>query len=145
AAVALGAKVIEKHFSLRRDLYGADHKVSMTPSEMAELVAGIREFEKNPAVAEAYLAKDIVKKGMGTAEKVLQEDEAVFRPFFRKSLMAGRALPIGTVLRADDIYAMRPQQFAGGLPSEHYEAVLGKKLSRPLKKFDPITADVFVV
>lgn len=142
AAVALGAKVIEKHFSLARDRYGADHKVSMTPNEMAELVAGIREFEKNPAVAEAYLAKDIVKKGMGTAGKVLQEDEAVFRPFFRKALMAGRDLPSSTILAPDDLYAMRPQAFAGGLPSEQYEMVLGKKLSRPLAKFDPISADI---
>lgn len=142
AAVVIGAQVIEKHFSLRRDLYGADHKVSMTSDELAQLVGGIREFEKNPAIARAYLSKEIVQKGMGTAEKVLQEDEAVFRPFFRKALMAGRDMPAGTVLDMNDIYAMRPQQFAGGLPSERYEMVLGKKLSRPLKKFDPITADI---
>ncbi|MDZ4260656.1 MAG: N-acetylneuraminate synthase family protein, partial [Candidatus Sungbacteria bacterium] len=110
AAVALGARVVEKHFSLSRDLWGADHKVSMTPEEMKQLVDGIHAMEENPALKAEYLEKDIVKKGMGSGEKVLQEDEAVFRPYFRKSLMAGRDIPEGTELSANDIYAMRPQQ-----------------------------------
>lgn len=143
AAAALGAQVIEKHFSLSRDLWGADHKVSMTPEEMKQLVDGIRAMETNPMLKTAYLQKDIVKRGMGTGEKILQEDEAVFRPYFRKSLMAGRDISVGTVLAADDIYAMRPQQFAGGLPSERYESVLGKTTQRALKKFDPIIQDIF--
>ncbi len=143
AAVALGARVVEKHFSLSRDLWGADHKVSMTPEEMKELTDGIRAMEANPSLKAEYLEKDIVKKGMGSGEKILQEDEAVFRPYFRKSLMAGRDIFVGTELSADDIYAMRPQQFAGGLPSEKYESVLGKKAAKPLKKFDPITLEIF--
>ena len=143
AAVALGAEVVEKHFSLSRDLWGADHKVSMTPAEMKELTSGIRDMEQNPSHKQAYLEKDIVKKGMGSAEKVLQEDEAVFCPYFRKSLMAARDIAEGTILTADDLYAMRPQQFAGGLPSEQYESMLGKKVTRALRKFDPITPDIF--
>ncbi len=62
AAVALGARVVEKHFSLSRDLWGADHKVSMTPEEMKELTSGIRAMEENPALKTQYLEKDIVKK-----------------------------------------------------------------------------------
>jgi len=142
AAVALGAQVIEKHFSLSRDLWGADHKVSMTPAEMKELVAGICAMRENPALKAAYLEKDIVKKGMGGG-KVLQEDEAVFRPYFRKSLVAALDIPAGAQLAADDIYAMRPQQFAGGLPSENYELVLGKKAAKSMKRFDPITMEIF--
>ena len=80
AGVALGAQVIEKHFSFGRDLWGADHKVSMTPDELKALVTGIRELEANPAKKEEYLGKEIVKSGMGSGAKVLQEDEAVFRP-----------------------------------------------------------------
>ncbi len=145
AAAALGAQVIEKHFSFSRDLWGADHKVSMTPDEMKQLVDGVRAIEKNPARKAEYLKKDIVKRGMGTGEKVLQEDEAVFRPYFRKSLMAGRDISAGTVLVPEDMYAMRPQKFAGGLPSEQYESVLGKKTAQPLRKFDPITLETFVL
>ena len=142
AAAALGARVIEKHFSLSRDLWGADHKVSMTPEEMKQLTDGISDMEQNPARRQEYLEKEIVKKGMSTGGKVLQDDEAVFRPYFRKSLMAADDLPEGIELGPDDIYAMRPQQFAGGLPSEQYESVLGKITHRSLKKFDPITEDV---
>ena len=143
AAVALGAKVIEKHFSFSRDLWGADHKVSMTPEELKALVSGIRELERDPSKKAAYLAKEIVKAGMGSGTKVLQEDEAVFRPYFRKSLMAGRDIPAGTVITGEMLYAMRPQQYAGGLPSEEYERVLGRKVAANLKKYDPITPNVF--
>ncbi len=139
AAVALGACVIEKHFSFDRALWGADHKVSMTPAELRAMVDQIRAMEADPSLKEAYLQKDIVQQGMGTPEKVLQDDEAVFRPFFRKSLMAGRDIPAGTVLTKDMVYAMRPQQYAGGLPSEQYEAVLGKTVKETLKQYDPIT------
>lgn len=144
AAAALGARVIEKHFSLSRDLWGADHKVSMTPDEMKQLVNGIRAMEQNPVLVSDYLKKDIVQRGMGSGEKILQEDEAVFRPYFRKSLMAGRDILAGAVLIADDMYAMRPQQFAGGLPSEKYEEVVGRKTARPLRKFDPITMELLI-
>lgn len=144
AAVTLGVKVIEKHFSFSRGLWGADHKVSMTPDELKALVSGIRELEANPTKKEEYLKKDIVKAGMGSAGKVLQEDEAVFRPYFRKSLMAGRDIPAGTTLTAEMLYAMRPQAYAQGLPSEQYEAVLGKQTKRDLKKYDPITWEVLV-
>jgi len=139
AAVALGAQVIEKHFSFSRNLWGADHKVSMTPEELKALVSGIREFEANPSKKEEYLNKEIVKSGMGNGAKILQEDEAGFRPYFRKSLMAACDIPAGTVLAADMLYAMRPQQYAGGLPSEKYEEVIGKKTVQALKKYDPIT------
>ena len=141
AAVALGAQVIEKHFSFSRDLWGADHKVSMTPEELSVLVTGIREIEQHPNLREAYLGKDIVKAGMGRAGKVLQEDEAVFRPYFRKSLMAGRDIPPGTPITADMLYAMRPQAYAGGLPSEEYEAVIGRRTVRSLRRFEPVTRE----
>ncbi len=138
-AVAMGATVIEKHFSLSRDLWGSDHKVSLTPEELADLVAGVRELENNPRKRQELLNSDFAKRGMGQKEKVLQEGEAAFRPLFRKSLMAGQDISAGTVLAEEMIYAMRPQQYAGGLPSENYESVLGKKTKQDLKKYDPIT------
>lgn len=144
AAVALGAKVIEKHFSFSRDLWGADHKVSMTPDEMRAMVEGICELEKNPARKEEYLQKDVVKAGMGNGVKTLQEEEAVFRPYFRKSLMAGQDIPAGTVITAEMVYAMRPQAYAQGLPSEEYESIIGRKTKKDLKKYDPITREMLL-
>jgi len=144
AAVALGATVVEKHFSFDRGLWGADHKVSMTPDEMTALVAGIRAIEADPNLREQYLSNDIVRRGMGEKGKVLQEDEAVFRPYFRKSLMAGADIPAGTVITAGMLYAMRPQAHAGGMPSEEYENVVGKTAARILRKYDPVTPDAMI-
>ncbi|MDE1924838.1 MAG: N-acetylneuraminate synthase family protein [Patescibacteria group bacterium] len=141
AAVALGATVLEKHFSLARELYGADHQVSQTPAEFAELVRNVRVIQTDAMMRERVLASETVQKGMGEKIKVLQEDEAVFRPLFRKSLMAGQDIPAGTALQPEMIYAMRPQQFAGGLPSEQYPNILGAKTTISLKKYDPITRE----
>lgn len=141
-AVAMGATIIEKHFTLSRDLWGADHKVSMTPSELKELTEGIQDLLDNPEKKEALLQGEYAQKAAAVSDKTLQEGEAVFRPLFRKSLMAGQDIPAGTVITKDMLYAMRPQQYAGGLPSEQYEEVLGKSVSQDMKKFDPITSDI---
>ncbi|MBI4992220.1 MAG: N-acetylneuraminate synthase family protein [Candidatus Harrisonbacteria bacterium] len=138
-AVALGATIIEKHFTLRRDLWGSDHKVSSTPEEFKELVAAIRKIENSSEEKDRWINYPNLSAVLGKKEKILQKDEAEFRPIFRKSLMAGMDLTAGTVLEPKMLYAMRPQKYAGGLPSEDYEEVLGKRIKIPLKKFDPIT------
>lgn len=125
ASVNKGACVIEKHFSLTRDLWGSDHKVSMTSDELAKMVRAIRAGEQ-------------VDETFGAGVKELDDAEAVFRPFFRKSLASGADLPAGTILTPDLVYAMRPQSNAG-LPSEEYEKVIGKRLTKKLAKYDLIT------
>ena len=130
AATNMGAVLVEKHFSLNRDLWGADHKVSMTPEELKQMTDAIRKGSK------------VDLSDYGKEEKILQDGEAVFRPLFRKSLMAGQDIPAGTKLTKDMIFAMRPQKYAGGLPSEEYENILGKKVKKDLNKFEPITWEV---
>ena len=132
AATEKGAVVIEKHFSLSRDLWGADHKVSMTPHEFKSMVDDIRGGKK------VKLDND------GDENKILQDDEAVFRPFFRKSLMFSRDVQEGETIVSDMIYAMRPQKHAGGLSSEEYENVIGKHITKNVNKYDPITKDVLL-
>lgn len=141
-AAAMGATFIEKHFSLSRDLWGADHKVSLTPEEAKEMVKRIREIENDENLKRKILLSDFAKKCMGIKGKILQDGEAVFRPLFRKSLMAGCDIKAGEVLTPEKIYAMRPQAYAGGLPSEKYEEVLGKMVNKNLKKFEAITVEV---
>lgn len=141
-ATAMGAKILEKHFSMSRNLWGSDHKVSMTPNELRELVAGVKEILASSAKREEILNSDFAKRSLVGEGKVLQEGEAAFRPLFRKSLMAGQDIPAGTAITAEMVYAMRPQQYAGGLPSEKHPEVLGKKVNKDLKKFDPITIEV---
>ncbi len=138
-AVAFGATIIEKHFTLGRDLWGSDHKVSSTPPEFKELVDGIRKLERDPIEKKKWLNHPDISVILGRKEKVLKKDEQDFRPIFRKSLMAGDDIPAGTILSPEMLYAMRPQLYAGGLPSENYKAILGSKVIRNLKKYDPIT------
>ncbi|MFA5133622.1 MAG: N-acetylneuraminate synthase family protein [Patescibacteria group bacterium] len=140
-AVALGAEIIEKHFSLDRGLWGSDHKASLTPSEFKELCQSVRLLESRVELKQkiAYSYKLNIFEN---EEKVLQDDEAVFRPYFRKSLMAARDLKAGEIIAPDMVYAMRPQCFAGGLPSEEYENIIGRKIAVDLKKYDPITKNV---
>lgn len=134
-ACDLGACVIEKHFTLDRGLWGSDHKASLLPNEFKEMVRAIRKREGEI-------------KQMGPREQIwpeknfMNEDEAVFRPVFRKSLMAGKDIKTGDEITSDKLYAMRPQKYAGGLPSENYEKVLSKKAKKDLKKYDPITWEV---
>ncbi|MEK7541927.1 MAG: N-acetylneuraminate synthase family protein [Patescibacteria group bacterium] len=141
AAVALGARVVEQHFTADRGLWGPDHKVSMTPDEFRQMAAAIRQAEGSPEKQQEILSDPAMQKYMGREEKFLQEGEIPFRGLFRKSLVAARDLPAGAALAPEDIYAMRPQEIIGGLPSERYEAALGKKIIRPLKKYDPIPPD----
>jgi len=139
AAAALGARVIEKHFSFDRTLWGSDHKVSLVPEELRTLVQGVQRVREDETYREEVLESDLVKCGMGAKQKTLQEDEAVFRPLFRKTLCAASDLPAGTVLQAEHLYAMRPQAYLNGLPSERYSDVLGKTVKQALQKFSPIS------
>lgn len=141
-AVAHGAPFIEKHVTLRRDAWGADHQVSSTPEEFKRLVDGIRNMEKYPSARTAWRAHPLALIAWGKKEKRVQEDEKVFRPLFRKSLMAGTDIPKGAVITKEMLYAMRPQRYAKGLPSERYLEVVGTRAARNLKKFDPITEEL---
>lgn len=130
-AAALGATILEKHFSFSRNLWGSDHGVSLNPAEFRLLC----EKAHNVAVSSEKTVEQI---------KVLQDDEAIFRPVFRKSLMASCDIPAGSIITSKMLYAMRPQKLLGGLPSEQYESVLGRRASRALKRYDPIKADSFI-
>ena len=123
---------MEKHFSLSRDLWGSDHKVSLVPEEFQSLV----ERVKNSSRLYKF-------SGSNGEMRILQDDEAVFRPVFRKSLVAGCDIPADTVITSQMLYAMRPQKLLSGFPSEQYESVLGRRTSLELKRYDPIWENSF--
>ena len=119
AGVALGATVIEKHFTLRRADGGVDAAFSLEPEEMAALV---RETE------EAWQALGQVNYGATAAEK----DSRVFR----RSLYVARDLKAGEVLSRENLRAIRPGL---GLPPKYFEAVLGRRVNRDVKKGTPLS------
>lgn len=132
-AMKLGAKVIEKHFSFSRDLWGSDHKASLTPEEFKEMVSHAKEGTFNLLEAGEFY---------GDRERELEGAQNKFRPYFNKALMAGVDIPEGTVLTEAHVYAMRPVMFAGGLPANKLGEVVGRRVKKPLRKFDPITLDI---
>ena len=142
AATWLGARVVEQHLTLDRADWGPDHKVSMTPEEFTVMATRIRMAEKEPRMEGLVLDDPAMQKYLGREEKFLQDGEAPFRGLFRKSLVASRDLAADDVIMPDTLYAMRPQALIGGIPSERYEAVLGKRVGIPLKKYDPIPRDL---
>ncbi|RPI79171.1 MAG: N-acetylneuraminate synthase [Desulfobacteraceae bacterium] len=117
AAVMLGAKMIEKHFTLSRVLPGVDHAASLEPAEFAELVRTVRQAEA----------------ALGSLEKEVQPDEKGNSGSMRRSLMAARPLKAGAVLTREDITAKRP---GTGVPPTEIEKFIGWRLKKDLENED---------
>jgi len=111
AAVALGACVIEKHFTLDKNLPGPDHFMSLTPEELKELVKGIREIEE----------------GLGLGIKMPLESEQEAIRTARRSIIANKDIPKGTIITNEMITLKRP---GTGLSHEFICKVVGKKAKR---------------
>ena len=111
AAVALGATVIEKHFTLDRNMEGPDHKASLEPFEFAEMVKSIRNIEKS----------------LGRGEKTPSPSERKNMAVARKSIVANRKIRKGDVLTEDNITVKRP---GTGINPMKWNNVLGTKAIR---------------
>ncbi|MBO6693333.1 MAG: N-acetylneuraminate synthase family protein, partial [Parvibaculum sp.] len=122
AATALGATVIEKHFTLARADGGVDSAFSMEPAELAALVT---ETER------AWQALGSVRYGPTEAEA-----RAVTR---RRSLYIGKDMKAGDVLTPENLRRIRPGL---GLPPKFYEELLGRKVNRDLAKGTPVSWDI---
>jgi len=118
AAVALGACMVEKHFTLSRKVKGPDSEFSMEPAEFAEMVKAIR-------VAEAALGT--VKYGAGEAEEKSK--------VFRRSLYVVKDVKSGEALTAENVRAIRP---GFGMHTRHLPEVLGHRATKDLAKGTPL-------
>ena len=111
-AVALGAKVIEKHFTIDKDMEGNDHKVSLLPTEFRKMVDQIR------------LTEEI----MGSCEKrVISQGESMNREILAKSLVTNQSIASGTVITREMINIKSPGQ---GLQPYQLDNLVGKKARR---------------
>lgn len=131
-AVSLGARIIEKHFTLDRTYWGSDHKVSLTPTEFRAMVNYVNGKQVSDP---AYY---------GLREKELDGAKNEFRPYFHKSLVAGRDIEKGEIISMDDVYAMRPHSILRGIPSHGIHRVVGKSAPRSFRKYDVILEDYFL-
>lgn len=119
AAVALGATVIEKHFTLDRCMEGPDHKASLEPSELKQMVSAIRNVEE----------------ALGREEKVVSLSESGNRIVARKSIVAARDIRKGEPLTEENLTVKRP---GTGISPMQWESVIGTEACRSFKKDDLI-------
>ncbi len=106
AAVAMGASIIEKHFTLDRSMEGPDHKASLEPEELAAMVQAIRKIEL----------------AIGDGRKLVTASERTNRSVARKSIIASRDIRMGEVLTVDNITTKRP---GNGISPMRWKEVLG--------------------
>ncbi len=119
AAVALGATVIEKHFTLDRSRSGPDHAASLEPEELAEMVRAIRDVER----------------ALGRREKRPTESEKANLPVVRRSLVASRAIARGEAFTRENMGVKRP---AGGISPLCYWELLGSTAARDYAADEPL-------
>ncbi len=119
AAAALGATIIEKHFTLDRTMEGPDHKASLEPDELAAMISCIRHIEQ----------------ALGTGEKTPSRSERKNIAVARKSIVAKRAIKVGEVLTAENITVKRP---GDGISPMRWFDVLGGKAIRDYEKDEQI-------
>jgi sialic acid synthase SpsE len=122
AAVALGANLIEKHFTLSRGMPGPDSSFSMEPAEFVAMVKGIRTVEK----------------ALGRISYELSEKEAESRPF-RRSLFVVKDMRAGDRFTEENVRSIRP---GNGLHTRHLGEVLGKRAARNVDRGTPLSWDL---
>lgn len=120
-AVAAGACMVEKHFTLDRAMEGPDHRASLEPSELTTLVSDIRAAETM----------------LGHGRKEPDESERDVREVARRSVVALVDIAEGSVIDHDMVGIRRP---ATGMPPAHLMQVIGARALRPIKAGDPIQA-----
>lgn len=115
AAAAMGAAIVEKHFTLDKNMEGPDHKASLEPDELAAMVAGIRRIEK----------------ALGSDEKTVSPSERKNIPIARKSIIARRVICKGEELTEENLAVKRP---GSGISPMRWFEVLGTKAVRDFQE-----------
>ena len=119
AAVAMGAEIIEKHFTLDKNMEGPDHKASLDPEELKQMVASIRNIEQ--AMGDGIKRPNISEKK--NAEVVL------------KRIIAKQPIMKGEILGEDNLALLRNSE---GIPAKYWDLIAGKPAKRDYKEDEPI-------
>lgn len=113
-AVALGARVIEKHFTLDKNLPGPDHRFALEPDELKTMIARIRELEM----------------ALGSGLKEVQQAELELRSFARRSIFAVREIRPGDAFTKENVAVLRCGKLRAGLEPKFLPHVLGRRARR---------------
>jgi N-acetylneuraminate synthase/sialic acid synthase len=123
AAYMLGARIVEKHFTLNRTMKGTDHAFSLEPLGLSKMV---RDLERT-------------YRAMGDGVKKIYESERAPIIKMGKSLVVARDLPTGHVLASDDIVMKSP---GGGIPPYQLDSIIGRVTLKPLYEDDFLSFEV---
>ena len=124
AAVAMGACIVEKHFTLDKNLPGPDHKASLEPHELKMMVRSIRNIEK----------------ALGNGIKSPNKSELSIMKNVRKSLVAKKDIRKGTKISVEDVAIKRP---GTGISPEFLDIIDGKILTKDIREDEPLTWEHF--
>jgi N-acetylneuraminate synthase len=125
AAVALGANVIEKHFTLSNRLPGPDHGYAVEPDELAAMVVAVRKLEQV----------------LGNGEKVRQSVERDLHAFARRYIYATKAIRKSEIFTNNNLGVLRRGQLPVGLEPRQWDSVIGRKAARDIEEGSPIAED----
>jgi N,N'-diacetyllegionaminate synthase len=120
AAVALGCRIIEKHFTLDRNMEGPDHQASLEPDELKRLVESVRHIER----------------AMGSKRKRMSDAETETKKKARRGIYLARDMSAGDVVSEQDLLYLRPVQ---ELEASDYRKVVGRRLNRDKRKYEPLS------
>ena len=122
-SVLLGAKYIEKHFTIDKNMEGPDHKASLNPEELNVFVSLIREC----------------KIIMGDGVKLCKDSELNTKSVVRRSLFFNRNMKEGEIIQEKDLIALRPYD---GICVSKYENYIGFQLSKDVSKYTKLSDDL---
>ncbi len=138
AVVALGAKIIEKHITLDKNLPGPDHMFALNPGELKLMVQAIRQAEK-----ELQEGKKITidPKLLGNSERKTLKGEESVRSFAYRCLFAKELIKKGERFSKKNVIVLRPGKTKRGLEPKYYQLLQGHKATKKIAQFSPIQWD----
>tara|TARA_B100002051_G_C16227998_1_gene389049 strand:- start:2 stop:532 length:531 start_codon:yes stop_codon:yes gene_type:complete len=120
-AIALGARMIEKHFTINNNLDGPDHKFSMNPETWREMIDRARELEKS----------------LGNGKKIIEKNEIQPAIVQRRAIRVNKNIKKNSIINGGDLTFLRPCP-ANALPPYKAKDILGKKIIKNIKNGDVI-------
>ncbi|KTG30932.1 N-acetylneuraminate synthase family protein [Haloferax profundi] len=125
AAVALGASVVEKHFTLDKSMDGPDHQFALEPDDLDEMVTAIRNTER----------------ALGSGEKGVLNVEKELYDVARRAIHASRDISAGETLTRENVKVLRPGNREKGLAPKFFDEILGDTVTTSIKKGDGVQWD----
>jgi len=124
AALGMGVDVLEKHITHDRSFKGADHEAALNPDEFSRFVQMVRTVEGAMGIS---------------TPKPFSEEELKYRKYAKKSLVASRDLPKGSVISDEDLTFMRAEEM--GLPPDQYARLVGRRVRHAIARYHLVRED----